>query len=82
METLAAKSLVALSRAKGDDTLAIREWRPISDFEGKFAGKILVQCSDESELRRLHSTLHGKQINIGEHTAAVSVHSDFARLGL
>ena len=82
METLAAKSLVVLTRAKDDEKLGIREWRPLLDFEGKFAGKILVQCSDESELRRLHGTLHGKQVNIGEHSTALGVHSDFTQLRL
>ena len=81
-EKLAGSCLVVLSRAKDEKALGLREWRPILDYEGKWAGKLIVQCTDEAELRRLHTALHGKQVTVGEHSASVGVHSDFAKLDL
>ena len=80
MGKLAAQSLVALTRATGETGLGIREWRPLFDVEGAWTEKILVQCSDEAELRRMHTTLQGKQVNIGGFRTSVGVQSHYADL--
>ena len=80
MERLAAESLVALTRATGDTGLGLRQWRPLFDTEGTWTETILVQCTDENELRRLHAAIQGKQVTVGGHSAAVGVHSNFVHL--
>ncbi len=82
MGKLAGNALIPLKRAEGDYGLGIREWRPIFDVEGAWTEQVIVQCSDESELRRLHKAMHGKKVNIGGHSAAVRVQSDFVQMDL
>ena len=81
-EKLAVDSSITLTRAVDDKALGIREWRPLLDYEGKWSGRLIVQCADECELRLLHDGLHGKQVSIGEHSTAIGVHSDFANFAL
>ena len=80
MQKLASDSLIPLKKAEGEYGLGLREWRPIYDAEGSWTEKVLVQCTDEVELMRLHGTMHGKRINIGGYSAAVDVKSIFAEL--
>lgn len=57
MEKMSARCLVALTRAQSEYGLADREWKPIFDAEGTWTGKLLVLCSDEAELTRMHKFL-------------------------
>jgi len=80
MDKVAAGGLVPLQRARCEDGLGIREWRPLYDYEGRWLQKVIVQLKDEAELRRLHRTVHGLRVAIAGHEAAVEVESLFLDL--
>ena len=80
MERIAAIGLVPLTPTLAADGLGVREWRPIFDADGTWLQKILVQCADEQELRRLHRTVQGSRISFGGHEAAIELESLYVNL--
>ncbi|CAK0886943.1 unnamed protein product [Prorocentrum cordatum] len=53
----AAHGLPALRRADNDNGLAMHEWRPLQDAEGRWMGKAVIQLATEAEARLPHFDL-------------------------
>ena len=45
------------------------------DAEGHWTQKVIVQCKDEKELRKLHRAVHGKRVTVGRQEAMTAVES-------
>ena len=80
MGKVSTDSSVRLTRASSDTGLGAREWKPLYAADGSWMEKILIQLSNETDLRQVHSTIQGKQINISGSRAAIAMRSDYIDL--
>ena len=75
-----AQGLPAFRRADNDSGLAMHEWRPLRDAEGRWMGRVVVQLATEAEVRQLHGAIHGTRLAVNGHDAAVEVRSQYLDL--
>ena len=82
MEEVGRCSQVPLSRVGESQGMSWHQWQALQTFEGQWAGKVLVQLKDRTEVERVQGALQGKEVQIQDHSAAIGITSDFINLGL
>ena len=81
MDTISHNSGVSLTQHLASEGLAMGSWQAVRDFEGNWAGRVIVQCTCAADLYKLQTAVHSKGITIEGHTTTISIGSDYVDLG-
>ena len=73
MQLLMQRANPELQPATVEHGLDVHRWRPIHNFDGSWAGQILIQCASNEEVLQLHQTVHGAGVRIQHHLAIIEV---------
>ena len=77
MDVVEAAMGSVLAKATTEEGLQPGEWRPLYDNEGRRMETVVVQFSNEAELRAAHRAIQGKAVNINGFTATVEMASNY-----
>ena len=80
MAKISASSGVPLSPQLQQEGLEWDSWKAVQDFEGNWAGKVIIQCSKADDLYKLQAAVHSKGIVVEGHTTTISLASDYVDL--
>ena len=76
MQKVATTNNLPLQASTTEHGLDIYKWKAVSNYEGAWSGKVLVQLANTDELHRMRRTLHGHSIEVQQHVAGIFVDSD------
>ena len=74
-------SSVPLTRQTSPIGMELGTWQSVTNFEGVWSGRVLVQCNTKAELYSLHGAIHNRGICIQGHATSLNVHSNYLDLG-
>ena len=81
MRCISEKSGVALNKQSSDQGVDLGCWQAVRDFEGGWAGKVIIQCRDPKELHSIREVVHCKGIAVEGHTTSLLLTSGYLDIG-
>ncbi len=77
MDRISHESGVPLSRQDAPCGLDLGCWQAVRDFEGGWAGKVVIQCKGPQDIGKIRDLVHCEGIAIEGHTSTLALTSNF-----